>query len=59
MGISCVQLDDAAERNNLIQMISDLRDSEAKLVNILESIEADDAGGISDQVTVCCVSVLS
>ncbi|XP_063927568.1 pericentriolar material 1 protein isoform X3 [Zophobas morio] len=50
MGISCVQLDDAAERNNLIQMISDLRDSEAKLVNILESIEADDAGGISDQV---------
>jgi hypothetical protein len=37
------QLGDAAERNNLAQMINDLKDSETKLVNILESIGEDGA----------------
>jgi hypothetical protein len=54
------QLGDAAERNNLAQMINDLKDSETKLVNILESIGEDgaEAGDRNEQVTVCSVLVV-
>ncbi|RZC42460.1 SCP-1 and/or EzrA domain containing protein [Asbolus verrucosus] len=51
------QLNDAAERNNLAQMIKDLKDSEMKLVNILKNIDetevdTNESGEKSQQVMV-------
>lgn len=45
MKISCVQLGDSTERNNLAQMINDLKDSEAKLVDILTNIDDYEKNG--------------
>lgn len=45
MKFSCVQLGDSTERSNLTQMINDLKDSEAKLVNILTNIDDYEKNG--------------
>lgn len=52
MKIFCIQLGDSTERNNLAQVINDLTDSEAKLVNTLSNI--DDYEKSEEVIVIIC-----